>query len=142
MAAAKRIYFLRPIRATIIIFLCLSLYCAVFLPFLEAELIAKWPLFFAYSAFLAVTVVGFLRLGRRLIWLLAVPLFVFGLLVMALEWAYTALPPDQSMQTLRTATNIGYYLAIALLAWVCCLSAVGWYLYFRTSRLQPAPAED
>ena len=119
----------RPVRVVWLMFLGLSAFFAISLPFQEDVPLQTWPLAFGYCALLPACAVGVARLGRRAFLVLAalasVPIVpgIVGVAIMLRSGSSM----DSGASWLRNSLCLFYALGVAVLV----LSVRGWVLYWR-----------
>jgi len=123
----------RPFRFVWLTFLVFSGLFAVTLPFQDDLPPQKWPLAFGYFLLLPVCSAGLARLGKR-VWLLlaafaSVPI-ILGVIGFVLIFRNSNLGNADTW--LRSSIYLFYALGVIAIA----LSARGWLLYWRDTRLR------
>jgi hypothetical protein len=118
----------RPFRAALIAFFSLCVLFAIYVPFDDKGVLSHWPHALGYCAFLAIATIGLVRLGRRVLWLIALPT-LFALAPGLIGIALMLRSVDRGEVWLKTSSYLFYPLA----AWGILLVLRGWWLYFFES---------
>lgn len=124
----KQTYPARPLKATLIVFVAISAFMSVFLPF-DSRLRDHWPLVYLYGALLAISSVGLARLGRRAMRLLLISIAIAAIpaaIGFAIFFGNRA-----SFESAAAWFQISLYLIYLVGALGVAMVALGWLLYFR-----------
>lgn len=121
----------KPVKAAVITFIVLMVWCGLFLPF-NADVRDRWVWLVGYCGALSIVVIGIIRFGPRAVVLLVIAgLLASAPAVIGIAWLLLMAGPIE--ETLIWVA-VSRYLLFGVIAGAILWAIYGWILYFTSPK--------